>query len=72
MNERINKLVKQCSDTDLIESDDGGMYVQVFDTQKLAELIVQEVCWDMINSHLDKTRVNRVAKSWGVDIGVEE
>ena len=67
MNKRIQDLAEQAGW-------DMGDEVEGFNTrlEKFAELLVQEVCWDMINSHLDKTKVNRVAKHWGIDIGVEE
>lgn len=74
MNERIRELHKQVmrwNDTPNC-SYNAEFCVPEEYTQKLAELIVQEVCWDMINSQLDKTKVNRVAKHWGVDIGVEK
>jgi hypothetical protein len=40
MNKRIKELADQCSDEQLIEYDGGGMYVEVFDKEKFAELIV--------------------------------
>ena len=69
MNERIRELAAQADPYlyDRFDADDINELLETF-----AELLIQEVCWDMINSHLDKTKVNRLAKSWGVDIGVEE
>jgi uncharacterized membrane protein len=42
MNERIKELIDQCINERLIEYDGGGEYVEVFDKEKFAELIVQE------------------------------
>lgn len=40
--------------------------------EEFAKVLIQELCWDMINSSLDAAKVNRVAKNWGVELGVEE
>lgn len=42
MNEKLLELAKQCSDERLIEYDGGGEYVEVFDKEKFAKLIIEE------------------------------
>jgi hypothetical protein len=42
MNERLKELIDQCINERLIQYDGGGEYVEVFDKEKFAELIVRE------------------------------
>jgi hypothetical protein len=44
MNERLKELIDQCINERLIEYDGGGEYVEVFDKEKFAELLVRECC----------------------------
>jgi hypothetical protein len=43
MNERLKELIDQCINERLIEYDGGGEYVEVFDKEKFAELILNDI-----------------------------
>ena len=73
MNERIKELADQCSDERLIEYDGGGEYVEVFDKEKFAELLIRECA--SISIEADDTMTNQgeaSAKAFMEYFGVEE
>jgi len=65
MNKRIQEMAEHCT----IQYRDGhGGYVDQVHVEKFAEMLIQEVCFDMMNLHLDKHKISLVAKSWGVEV----
>jgi len=65
MNKRIQELVELCTTQ---YRDGHGEYVDQVDVEKFAEMLIQEVCFGMMNVHLDKDKISMVAKSWGVEV----
>ena len=64
MKERIKNLAEQAG----LEMCSCGCDMPTRQTAKFAEMLIQEVCFDMMNVHLDKNKISTVAKSWGVEV----
>jgi len=67
MNERIKELAEQCgfrSNPDIYDRN------QSFDIPKFAELIVERLCYDMMDvcGATQAERIQFVAKNWGVEL----
>jgi len=67
MNERIKELVKQ-SEVVKEYKEFGAAFTKV-DLEKFAELIIETVCYDIMNLHgCDPERVQMVAWKFGVNV----
>ncbi len=64
MNERIRELIKQAT-----ECYSNGQE-RTFDKEKFAELIVERLCYDMMDvcGATQAERIQFVAKNWGVEL----
>ena len=75
MNKRIRELAEQADEYAkkyVAECKHYGYQMEYNEFQtrfeeKFAELILTEVCFDMINSHIDMSKVNRIAQHWGLE-----
>lgn len=71
MNQRIFELAKQCSNERLIEYDGGGEYVEVFDKEKFALLIIRECIGMADEFEIEVNRsglVDRIKEHFGVEL----
>lgn len=66
MNERIEKLIEQCTVQNFSDCTGG---FETFDKEKFAELLIREYSYDVMNLHGAKPeRVQYAAKYWGVEL----
>lgn len=69
MNERIKELAEQSRIKDHWSIDEGRYLTNYLDEQKFAELIVEAICYDIMNLHgCDPERVQMAARKFGVTV----
>ena len=69
MNNRIKELAEHAGiDTAQLQMYSGGFPREdLLILEDFAQLLIEEVCFDMINLHMDVKKINIIAKSWGLE-----
>ena len=65
MNERIEKLIEQCTVQNFSDCTGG---FETFDKQKFAELIIREYSYDVMDLTAAPEHVAMAARHWGVEL----